>query len=234
MNIYDCQYMLICLSTRSSLHTNNNISMPPSSRKRNKGKERKAKQQAKKEENERSLARKIWRKRESSLSLASGSWIRSACNHGCTLSIPDDHPVSSFMDHFYTNVNHKNMTASQNLKEIFTTNIQIWDNKRHKKIVLDIGTNLLLGEGSEMSSWPLMIIAQSILVLEHYEGTNDLDSVLSKYTVVSKWRDLQLSGGNGRRDALKFYRKRISACKCLKQAHLEARKTVPRCFEVLP
>ena len=43
-----------------------------------------------------------------------------------------------------------------------------------------------------------------------------------------KWRDLQLSGGSGRRDALKFYRKRISACKCLKQVHLETRKKVPK------
>ena len=73
------------------------------------------------------------------------------------------------------------------------------------------------------------MIAQSILVLEHYTGTNELDSAfLSKHKVVSaKWRDLWVGVSSGRRDALKFYRKRTS-CKCLKKMHLEARKTTPK------
>ena len=36
-----------------------------------------------------------------------------------------------------------------------------------------------------------------------------------------------ISGSSSRRDALKFYRKRIM-CKCLKKMHLEARKSTPK------
>ena len=64
--------------------------MPPSSRKRNKGKERKAKQLAKKEENERVRAHRFWR---SVLGIT-------GCIHGCGVMISDDHPVSSFMDQY--------------------------------------------------------------------------------------------------------------------------------------
>ena len=49
--------------------------------------------------------------------------------------------------------------------------------------------------------------------------------------VESKARDL-LRGSDNMRDVLKFYRKRV-ACSCLKDIHLEARKTLPKlgvCF----
>ena len=48
--------------------------------------------------------------------------------------------------------------------------------------------------------------------------------------VLAKWRDfqdLQPDVSSGRRDCLKFYRKR-TMCKCLKKMHLEARKTLPK------
>ena len=66
--------------------------MPASSRKRNKGRDRKAKQLAKKEDNERAEAHEIW----------TGWTIPSTCNPGFEIVIQsDDHPVSSFMDQFY-------------------------------------------------------------------------------------------------------------------------------------
>ena len=85
---------------------------------------------------------------------------------------------------------------------------------------------MLLFEVSEMS-W-LVSVAQTIVVLEHYSGTGDVDSVLDKRVAIAKWRDLDNTNiCSNRRDALKFYRKRIS-CKCLKKMHLEARKTLPK------
>ena len=69
--------------------------MPPSSRKRNKGKDRKAKQLAKKDENEIANAKAFWRRFCNS--------AITGCNHGCAMIPPDDHPVSSFMDQFYIN-----------------------------------------------------------------------------------------------------------------------------------
>ena len=62
--------------------------MPAASRKRNKGKDRKAKQIAKKEENERVDANRYWRSW-----CASNQW----CDHGCAMT-SNSHPVTSFMD----------------------------------------------------------------------------------------------------------------------------------------
>ena len=63
--------------------------MPASSRKRNKGKERKAKQLAR---NEREETNMFW------LSFGVST---TGCNHGHEIVVADDHPVFSFMDTFY-------------------------------------------------------------------------------------------------------------------------------------
>ena len=115
--------------------------MPPSSRKRNKGKERKAKQLAKKEEFERTDAHRIWRRRLCNTSIG--------CNHGCDVAISDDHPVSSFMDQFIINAHYKDMVVSEILT-VFDTHPQVWNNESYRKLVIDIliriGTNILLNE----------------------------------------------------------------------------------------
>ena len=195
--------------------------MPASSRKRNKGKERKAKREAVKAEAIRADANRIWRR----------ICNYKRCNHGCDVAtISNDHPVSSFMDQFYINLHYKGMTVGQTLREIFKTHTQIWKNGSHKNIVLDIlvciGTNMLLCEGTNVSS-PIIIV-QSILVLEHYVGTNDniVDSVNSR-AVKSTLRNLECDVSSIKRDLLKFFRKRKS-CKCLKRLHLDARKSTPK------
>ena len=68
------------------------------SRKKNKGKERKAK----KEENKKAERRSRWER------FARGEDENNKkvmqCNHGCTVEIPDslDHPVVSFLDEYFT------------------------------------------------------------------------------------------------------------------------------------
>ena len=69
-------------------------------------------------------------------------------------------------------------------------------------------------------------IAYAVIVLENYDGSDDIGSTTNCRVVESKWRDLY-SGNNNRRDVLKFFRKRIS-CSCLKGMHLQARKTLPK------
>jgi len=206
--------------------------MPASSRKRNKGKERKAKQQAKKEESERADAHKLWR-----------GWVKGAeCDHGCAVMISDDHPVSSFMDTFHLILRHKRSetsfvidhVVSQTLGELFKSHIQVWNNESYRRLVLDIlvriGTNALLYEAG--SNLPICL-AHCIVVLEHYNGSSDdINSVMNSRVVILKRRDLNPRAKSIKRDTLKFFRKRIS-CKCLKKMHLEARKTMPKtgkCF----
>jgi len=191
--------------------------MPPSSRKRNKGKDRKAKQQAKKEESERADSNRFWH-----------FYGNNQCDHGHELVISADHPVSDFMDQFFINLLHKGTTVSVNLKEIFKTHAQIWNDESYRElaigILIRIGSNLLLTGDKSVEDFSLCL-AQSIVLLEHYNGTGDIDLVVNKRVVASKWRDLE--PGSSRRDCLKFYRKRVS-CKCLKKIHLETRKTIPK------
>jgi len=194
--------------------------MPASSRKRNKGKDRKAKQLAKKEENERAFAHEIWQSVYSS----------TECDHGCGMVTPaDDHPVSNFMDQFIINAHHKGMTVLQNLKDTLETHTHIWNNESHRKLIIDImvcmGTNMLL-HGDVNMSWVTCLV-QSLIVLEKYNGTNDLDSVIHSRVVMLKWRQLYIGTKCVERDVLKFYRKRTT-CKCLKNMHLEARKAIPK------
>ena len=186
--------------------------MPASSRKRNKGKDRKAKQLAKKEENERVEAREFW-----------------LSNHGCDLmSVSDDHPVTSFIDQFYVNLREKGMAVLHSLRSLFETHRHIWNNESDRKLAIDIllsiGTNMMLREGSDMSGPGC--VAQAIVVLEHYNDSDDIDLVVHKRAVLSSWKDVSIISSE-RRDTLKFLRKRTT-CKCLKKMHLEARKTIPK------
>ena len=203
--------------------------MPPSSRKRNKGKDRKAKQLAKKEEKDRADARMIWKR----------FYGGKKCDHGCDI-LSDDHPVSSFMDDFFVNVKHSrsrsfDLVVSDSLKELYQTHTLIWNNEDYRRlaisILIKIGTNMLFREGSSEMNWPLCF-AHIIVILEHYEydGSGSTSSINSSWNLrgsISKRRDLQPDISSTWRDVLKFYRKRVS-CKCLKKMHLEARKTTPK------
>ena len=85
--------------------------MPPSSRKRNKGKDRKAK----KVESERSRVHNVW----------FYAWFDEgclACDHGCTIT-PDDF-VSAFLDEFYEKLFIKEGEFS--LERTFENHLQVW------------------------------------------------------------------------------------------------------------
>ena len=196
--------------------------MPPSSRKRNKGKERKAKREADKAEAIRANAHQLWWRFCSSISYPQ-------CDHGCDVAISDDHPISSFIDQFYINLRHKRMTASEGLTNLFETHRQIWNNNSYTKLAIDtlirIGTNMMVIDDIDIS-W-LLCLAQTIVILElDYNDTNDIDLILNNPTSISKRINL-VTTSSSKRDVLKFFRKQVS-CKCLKKMHLEARKTSPK------
>ena len=160
----------------------------PSSRKRNKGKERKAKQVAKKEETERANAKAFWRR----------FYGNTGCNHGCALSIPDDHALSSFFNQLFLHM--KQVRTNEALKETYETHKEVWNNESYKKSAIlalaHIGTNMLMTMPMEgYNSWPFCV-GQAIVALEQYKNTDDIDVVLTKYTVVSKWRDLNTTSSH--------------------------------------
>ena len=184
--------------------------MPASSRKRNKGKDRKAK----KEETKRLNTRNLWL-----------NWTRNGeCDHGCAVKVPDDHPVMSFLDLLFTNV-RDNMELFENSGDTLQKYPEVWTNDTSLdmaiNILTNIGTNMLLS--SDVSIGKSMYIANIIVLLEHYAGEENIRFTLYNPIVARKMRSLDPVVSSGRRDALKFYRKRLS-CKCLKKLHLEARK----------
>jgi len=200
------------------------------SRKRNKGKERKAKKaelEAEKDAERRRIVRSTW------VGHARGVYgdrgVITPCNHGNFSVIPDDknHPVVNFIDTFYVNGALNDIFIADNLRDTFTTHQEIWGNKRYRQMAVNIftsiGTNSMLCSGGD--DYGPKNIAYAIVALENYDGSSDFHSVICNRVAASKMRDL-LDSAN-RRDMLKFFRKRIS-CKCLKGMHLEARKTLPK------
>ena len=195
------------------------------SRKRNKGKDRKAK----KAENERMKVRSIW--------MEHLHWKK--CDHGCAVMLSDnnhDHPAFAFIDTF---MGRTWMDAVKLHKQQICHNIEI--RKQVIKLLVHIGTNFLKRSDlfcdsaldQEQESKSVWAITYLILFLENYDGSSDLDvfaekfSFCANHSAATKLRDIDMSGSSKLRDILKFFRKRTS-CSCLKEMHLTARKTLPK------
>ena len=202
--------------------------MPSSSRKRNKGKERKAK----KAENEKFTMRDVW------LCMLAP---QEGCDHGCNM-IPDvDHPVSNFMNDFFIKLTV--MDGGIFLLNSFERYPQVWNDDGLRNILLDVllrlGANMLVNDDAIATNMyspmsiapsrccPALRVAATILVLEQYGKTNNFNLALVGRTTSSKRHFLATETSSSFRDVSKFYRKRVS-CKCLKRMHLEARKTIPK------
>ena len=199
------------------------------SRKRNKGKDRKAKKaelEAEKVESERAHARQVWQEFARGLDGCGG--VITLCNHGA-LTIPDDknHPVVSFLDTLFVNMLLKSMKTSPNLHDTVQKHADVWNNVSQRKmtmnILLRVGTNAQLLVKEMMPGDVALYLSHVIAALENYNG-GDIDSHFNSRIVATKIRDLHFGT---KRDMLKFYRKRVG-CSCLRKIHLEARKTIPK------
>ena len=193
------------------------------SRKRNKGKDRKAK----KAENERIIVRSQW--------MEYLHWEE--CDHGCTLlSNNQDHPALAFFDTFM-GMGRTWMDAIKLQKQQICHNQE--NRKQAIKLLVRVGTNFLKRfdlfrhNADDQESKSVWAITNLILFLENYDGSIDLDvfvknpSFDTNHRAATKLRDIDMSGSSKLRDILKFYRKRTS-CSCLKEMHLTARKTLPK------
>jgi len=205
--------------------------MVSSSRKKNKGKERKAK----KIKEERDIAHIMWWGMATGDSKFAGQTTHITCDHGCS-ELPNylDHPVCRFMNDLIVDWNRKSDgSALQKITSLFKTHTEIWNDDRNKKMVMNImtrmGTNSILS-GANLSR--SLTIATLITLLENYDGNGCLNKTINSRGVATKLRDHDVRSSSVRRDALKFYSKRIS-CSCLKEMYQEARRTLPKtgiCF----
>ena len=207
------------------------------SRKRDKGKERKAKKaehEAKKVESKRGLARKMWQGWARGMDMYElHRWrVITQCNHGCTLLIPDDntHPVTNFIDEFFTK-GDEGKHIIDNLRDTFNQYPEVWNADPYRKmtrdLMLGIGTNLILRNKANAVWEVTREIAYVVTLLENYDGRGDINAAFGNRVVASKARDIGCGGSGSLRDLLKIYRKRTT-CSCLKKMHLETRKTQPK------
>ena len=198
------------------------------SRKRNKGKDRKAK----KAENERIIVRSQWME----------YLHREECDHGCTLlSNNQDHPALAFFDTFM-GMGRTWMDAIKLQKQQICHDEE--SRKQAIKLLVRVGTNFLKrfdlfrDNADDQESKSVWAITNLIIFLENYDGSSDLDLFVenpsygktafdTNHRGATKFRDIDMSGSSRLRDILKFYRKRTS-CSCLKEMHLTARKTLPK------
>ena len=217
------------------------------SRKRNKGRERKAKkaQELKMIEHEKEMDKMVLRERWQGWArgVDINGQVITQCNHGCDLVVPDnDHPVTAFIDDFFVNEIVKRMDIIDTLKVTFNSHRKVWKNESYRSMAINIfvaiGTNLLLQKDITVNA---KHVAIAIVMIENYDERvyyDYPDSLLRNRFVASKVRDLCcIEGGINKRDALKLFRKR-TACSCLKGMHLEMRKTQPKfggcfhCYEI--
>ena len=221
------------------------------SRKRGKGKERKAKK-AEEEANEAELERcatvaraLTWSRYLKGKDENDNKIIH--CDHGCAVPAWDDsdsdHPIFSFMDSFMKMIEAYNGGIFSVLPGwgfrfrstfLLRANPEIWNDNNNRemaiKILLSIGTNvLLLSKSTNISnSISCPLIANVITILEGYdEKITDMNDILCVRSVSSKVRDLDSCVTSQMRDLLKFYSKRIT-CSCLKEMYSEARKNMPK------
>ena len=197
------------------------------SRKKSKGKDRKAKKEQ--------AVRDKWLGWAIGENKATGKSIE--CNHGCGL-IPNDldHPVASFLNHFitYWDVhNEGNRTTIEMMQATFKRHQQVWTDESYKQTAVDIlttmGTNILLMEMSNERSgimWAISI-AKTIVLLDHHDSTVSFDVAIRNRRIRTRLRDLGSRTSSSRRDTLKFFSKRIP-CSCLKKMHRKIRKTQPK------
>ena len=180
------------------------------SRKRNKGKERKAKKEA-----------SCWWRRIAQPAPAA------SCNHGCPQLPPRDHPVSRFMATLEARYGRKIALVAL-LENLFTTHPEVWKNDEHRQMAIDIllsmGTNTILSTKGDEKNRFIMAweVSFTSLLLDCYDGNGDFRYAYGCAQVKSP---VYMNGGT--RDILKFYSKRLP-CSCLKEMHKEARKTLPK------
>ena len=187
------------------------------SRKRNKGKERRARKEAR-----------------------SGAWWRHwtigdraesdvGCDHRCVVP-PSDHTVSRFMNTIDEEWKNNSLVAA--MRYTFFKHPDVWKSAEHRKIaiglLLRMGTNLMLQKNranEDKRKFELVVtIAQAILLLECYGDKGNFDDA---YNLADMKVHRSLPGHSGERDALKFYSKRL-ACSCLQEKYKLARRSLPK------
>jgi len=176
------------------------------SRKRAKGKERKANKTVAQQCN--------W----AALALVGEKNMGIRCNHGCTYMPSSQHPAALLVDNIISAIGNEKMRCLESLQLSFETKPHLWNNANNRKIareiVTSIGVNFILGgDDIEMAK----VLGNAILILIHYDGKGDFNTA-----VYGAAPEAQVLNGGLERDTVRFYI-RHTTCSCLKKKYRQLR-----------
>ena len=144
------------------------------------------------------------------------------CNHGSTLRWSRGDPLYLYMSAVESfQANDKNL--EDGITELYENYTSVWNNTEQRKmaveILLSIGTNIILRDDDVDWASTFAIVSS---VMENYEGNFDA----AFYT--PEVREINVGG---HRDTLRFFNKRIS-CSCLKEKYADSKRKakIGECF----
>lgn len=178
------------------------------SRKRLKGKQRKATAAARQTESKETDWSQLGRLGE--------------CNHGCPI-IARHHPVSALVDDMLEAASDESKFISESVKLSIERHPQLWNDKDTCMMAVDILISFTVScflSGGDIDAG--RTIALALLYLTEYDGLESLDT--AAYASAALRRDIVC--GNDR-DILRFYSKRIP-CACLKELYNQSKDRLPK------
>ena len=186
------------------------------SRKRNKGKERRAKKEA-----ATASPSTLWE------TWALGTSLSSVCNHGCVIP-PPNHAVRSFMHTFDEALSGEGGTYDlvEVIGNTFQKHPEVWNDTKHRQmaigVLLRMGTNMIMNTLDDNNYQFERHLGIAILALECYDGKGD-----SRYVLHCAMMKGSVLAQGGERDMWRFYSKRLP-CSCFKAKYKHARMTLPK------
>ena len=143
------------------------------------------------------------------------------CSHGVAVIPGPGHPLRIFLDNHFGEM-MTNLDVSHELGEILVDDT---NRKMLHALLISIGTNVVLSAKPNESDWRLLGVgpACKILLIEQYGQTRDLDAAKMGVAVIGGKKLV----GVGDRELLQFYCKRLP-CSCLKKRYSDAKKSLPK------
>ena len=158
------------------------------------------------------------------------------CSHGAvtpsSVSNTSNKDIDLFMSDFVDSI-RQDVELSSLMRELLIRHPTVFNDDGQLKIIISnmlaMGTNDILRDKIDrrMGTDNACILACSVLILENYAETNDINASL--YLAYPKKRDID---DGGEREALRFFSKRIS-CTCLDIMYAQAKskqRKVGRCL----
>jgi len=149
------------------------------------------------------------------------------CNHGAMFP-PKEHVVHKFLDSFAEATSEFSKETGMDLMRFFDqscnkTYPSVWRDPNQRKmlisILLSMGTNALLIGGRRSDMIRAKVFISTILLLEHFEVKGDFGLAM-----VSSMQTAKDTTHGEERELLRFFSKRIS-CSCLKDKYSDAKES---------